>query len=250
MNEGQRNALDRFKLLCQEKGYYSPRSADGATPSSHDEETLLRYLRARKFLPQEAFEQFKDTEDWRNENDLDGLYENIDVDEYEQTRKLYPQWTGRRDKRGIPFYVYQISDVDAKAVSAYDKDVGKGSLSNSKTPRKMLRLFALYENLCRFVLPLCSAIPDRPISETPISQSSNLVDLSKVGITKFWSLRTHMSAASQLATAHYPETLDRIFVVGAPSFFPTVWEWAKKWFDPITVVRPLLHYHVTCVHLR
>lgn len=48
-----------------------------------------------------------------------------------------------------------------------------------------------------------------------------------------------MSDASQLATAHYPETLDRIFVVGAPSFFPTIWEWAKRWFDPITVVRPL-----------
>lgn len=45
-----------------------------------------------------------------------------------------------------------------------------------------------------------------------------------------------MSDASQLATAHYPETLDRIFVVGAPSFFPTVWEYAKRWFDPITVV--------------
>ncbi|KAI7580023.1 hypothetical protein KC316_g9189 [Hortaea werneckii] len=44
-----------------------------------------------------------------------------------------------------------------------------------------------------------------------------------------------MSDASQLATAHYPETLDRIFVVGAPSFFPTVWEYAKRWFDPITV---------------
>jgi len=38
-----------------------------------------------------------------------------------------------------------------------------------------------------------------------------------------------------LATAHYPETLDRIFVVGAPSFFPTVWGWVKRWFDPITV---------------
>lgn len=111
------------------------------------------------------------------------------------------------------------------------------SASKTQTPPKMLRLFALYENLCRFVLPMCSAMPDRTISETPVSQSSNLVDLSKVGLTKFWSLRNHMSDASTLATAHYPETLDRIFVVGAPSFFPTVWEWAKKWFDPITVVR-------------
>lgn len=43
-----------------------------------------------------------------------------------------------------------------------------------------------------------------------------------------------MQDASTLATAHYPETLDRIFIIGAPSFFPTVWGWIKKWFDPIT----------------
>lgn len=44
-----------------------------------------------------------------------------------------------------------------------------------------------------------------------------------------------MQAASQLATAHYPETLDRIFIIGAPYFFSTVWGWVKRWFDPITV---------------
>jgi hypothetical protein len=44
-----------------------------------------------------------------------------------------------------------------------------------------------------------------------------------------------MQDASTLATAYYPETLDRIFIIGAPSFFPTVWSWIKRWFDPITV---------------
>jgi len=235
LTDNQRNALDQFKELCEQKGYYTPANIDAKTPPSHDEETLLRYLRARKFIPQDAFAQFKDTEDWRNENNLSTLYETIDVNEYEQTRRLYPQWTGRRDKRGIPFYVYEIQHVDAKDVAANDK--GKdGKHGATKTPRKMLHLFALYENLCRFVLPFCSAIPNRPNAETPISQSSNIVDISKVGFSKFWNLRNHMSDASTLATAHYPETLDRIFVVGAPSFFPTVWSWAKKWFDPITVV--------------
>ena len=117
----------------------------------------------------------------------------------------------------------------------------------------MLRLFALYENLTRFVMPLCSAVPGRPNPETPVDQSNNIVDISKVGLKQFWNLRSHMQDASQLATAHYPETLDRIFVsilaffhcswsadgkclqiIGAPSFFPTVWGWIKKWFDPIT----------------
>ncbi|KAK0357583.1 hypothetical protein LTR91_004060 [Friedmanniomyces endolithicus] len=238
LTQNQQNALEAFKKLCEKKGYYAPASADSQTHASHDDETLLRYLRARKFIPQEAFAQFKDTEDWRNENELDTLYETIDIEEYENTRRVYPQWTGRRDKRGIPLYVYEVNHIDAKDVSAHNnaKEVKHAKQSvKSKTPRKMLRLFALYENLCRFVLPLCSAIPDREHAETPISQSNNIVDISKVSFAKFWSLRNHMSDASTLATAHYPETLDRIFVVGAPGFFNTVWEWAKRWFDPITV---------------
>ncbi|KAK5686051.1 hypothetical protein LTS10_002165 [Elasticomyces elasticus] len=238
LTPNQSSALQAFKTLCEKKGYYAPASPDGLTHASHDDETLLRYLRARKFIPQEAFGQFKDTEDWRNENQLDTLYETIDVEEYDQTRRLYPQWTGRRDKRGIPLYVYEVNHITAKDVNAHnsDKDLKSSKTSvKSKTPRKMLRLFALYENLCRFVLPLCSAIPDRQHAETPISQSNNIVDISKVSFAKFWSLRNHMSDASTLATAHYPETLDRIFVIGAPSFFNTVWEWAKRWFDPITV---------------
>lgn len=81
----------------------------------------------------------------------------------------------------------------------------------SKVPERMLRLFALYENLLNFVMPLCSALP-RPHPETPIVASNNIVDVSGVGLKQFWNLKGHMQDASVLATAHYPETLDRIFV--------------------------------------
>ena len=39
-------------------------------------------------MPQEAFKQFKDTEDWRKSNKLDQIFETIDIDEFEQTRRL------------------------------------------------------------------------------------------------------------------------------------------------------------------
>ncbi|KAI5361470.1 Putative CRAL-TRIO lipid binding domain, CRAL/TRIO domain, CRAL/TRIO domain superfamily [Septoria linicola] len=243
LSEGQQAALQKFKALSKEKGYYEP--GDEKTPASHDDETMLRYLRARKFMPDDAFGQFKDTEDWRKENQLDTLYETIDIEEYEQTRKLYPQWTGRMDKRGIPLYVFEVAGLNTKDINAYQNDedrkkekkAKKGDKMDikAKAPRKMLRLFALYENLCRFVLPLCSAVSDRQATETPVSQSANIVDLSKVGLKQFWTLRAHLQDSSSLATAHYPETLDRIFVIGAPSFFNTIWDWAKGWFDPITV---------------
>lgn len=119
-------------------------------------------------------------------------------------------------------------------MSAYEASAGKAKEPGRLAP-KLLRLFALYENLTRFVMPLCSAITSRPHPETPISQSNNIVDISGVGLKQFWNLKGHMQDASTLATAHYPETLDRIFIIGAPSFFPTVWNWIKRWFDPITV---------------
>lgn len=86
------------------------------------------------------------------------------------------------------------------------------SHASVKTPAKLLPLFALYENLLRFVLPLCSAIQARPDADVPVTNSSNIVDLSGVGMRQFWNLKGHMQESSVLATARYPETLDRIIV--------------------------------------
>ncbi|KAL8788752.1 MAG: hypothetical protein Q9195_007159 [Heterodermia aff. obscurata] len=231
LTEEEGSALDKFKALAAQKGFYTPVGPSGK--ASHDDGTLVRYLRARKFVPQDAFQQFSDTEKWRKDNDLEALYEKIDVHDYQEARSVYPQWTGRRDKRGIPVYLYEVGKLDSKKMIAYSSSTSKSKIKGP-SPSRMLRLFALYENLTRFVMPLCSSIPGRPNPETPVDQSNNIVDISRVGLKQFWNLRGHMQDASQLATAHYPETLDRIFIIGAPSFFPTVWGWIKKWFDPIT----------------
>ncbi|KAI9761642.1 MAG: hypothetical protein M4579_000876 [Chaenotheca gracillima] len=260
----QESTLEAFKELLGEKELYKSHSVtdDPDSKPTHDDGTLLRFLRARKFEVQEAFQQFKDTEEWRKANQLDFLYDNIEINDYEETRRLYPQWTGRRDLRGIPVYVYEIKSLDSKRMAAYHKSASKTSTvkSDMKTQAsaKLLRLFALYENLTQFVTPLCTRLLDRPCPEVPITQTNNIVDISGVGLGQFWNLRSHMQDASTLATAHYPETLDRIFVssnyshqpltlllhqvltivitqiIGAPSFFPVVWGWIKKWFDPIT----------------
>jgi hypothetical protein len=100
-------------------------------------------------------------------------------------------------------------------MAAYEKSAKETKTkaeTDGKAPAKLLRLFALYENLVRFVMPLCTALRDRDYPDTPITQSNNIVDISGVGLKQFWNLRTHMQDASTLATAHYPETLDRIFV--------------------------------------
>ena len=87
LTEDQSQKLSEFKKICQDKGYYTPSGAEHK-PATHDDESLLRYLRARKFIPQDAFKQFKDTEDWRKNNEIDKLYNTIDLDEYNETRLL------------------------------------------------------------------------------------------------------------------------------------------------------------------
>ncbi|CAK7243451.1 MAG: hypothetical protein STHCBS139747_004974 [Sporothrix thermara] len=241
LSESEAAAFAEFKKVLVENGIYTPASA--AAPASHPDHTLLRFLRARRWVAADALQQFKDTERWRAETHLDLLYDTIDLDAYEQSRRLYPQWTGRRDKRGIPLYLFEIRHLDSKTIAAYEKTANTtyskapvSSDSNSKTPAKLLRLFALYENLTRFAHPLCTEMPDRDYAvTTPITQSTNIVDVSGVSLRQFWNLKAHMQAASTLATAHYPETLDRIFIIGAPMFFSTVWGWIKRWFDPVTV---------------
>ncbi|KAK0722653.1 CRAL-TRIO domain-containing protein, partial [Lasiosphaeria miniovina] len=229
----EEEALRSFKVFLEEKGYFK------SSPPSHDDQTLLRFLRARKWAIHDAFQQFKDTEDWRERNQLDVLYDTIDLEAYEQARGLYPQWTGRRDKRGIPLYVFEIRHLESKTIAAYEKSAADARDSKAETdgstPTKLLRLFALYENLTRFVQPMCTQLPDRDSAGAPITLSTNIVDVTGVSLRMFWNLKNHMQAASQLATAHYPETLDRIFIIGAPYFFSTVWGWIKRWFDPVTV---------------
>jgi len=143
----------------------------------------------------------------------------------------YPQWTGRRDRRGIPVYVYVIKHLNSKNMAAYSSKVSSTTTAethkSSKVPPRLLRLFALYENLLRFVMPLCSALP-RPNPETPVVTSTNIVDVSGVGLKQFWNLKGHMQDASVLATAHYPETLDRIFVRTPPP--PPPLSLSLSWF--------------------
>ncbi|KAK8051940.1 hypothetical protein PG993_003325 [Apiospora rasikravindrae] len=214
LTASEEQALKDFKVFLQEKRAWTP-----GPPPSHDDPTLLRYLRARKWVVQDAYGQFSETEKFRSANEIDVLYDTIDVDAYETSKKL-------------------VSLRNETNVAKYEKSTDttySSAKTDGTTPAKLLRLFALYENLTRFAQPLCTQCTDRENAETPITLSTNIVDISQVSLRMFWNLKSHMQAASMLATAHYPETLDRIFIIGAPAFFSTVWGWVKRWFDPVTV---------------
>ncbi|BGP18165.1 hypothetical protein JCM10213_009008 [Rhodosporidiobolus nylandii] len=219
----QEEALKDFKRQLEEKGYFQP--AKEGEEASHPDVELLRFLRARKFDVPGAYAQFTSAEDWRKNEKVAELYDNFPLDEFEQARSLYPQFTGRRDNAGLPVYVFKVGALSKEQTDEYVK------VDNKRLEQRMV---ALYEHMVQFVLPFSSAIPHAH-QETPISGCATIVDISNVSLRRFWQLKDHMQRASTLATARYAETLGAIYLVGAPGFFSVVWGWIKKWFDPGTV---------------
>ena len=47
-----------------------------------------RYLRARKFDANAAFKQYEASAAWRRKINLEGIYDNIDIEKFETVRRL------------------------------------------------------------------------------------------------------------------------------------------------------------------
>ncbi|KAG2365158.1 CRAL/TRIO domain-containing protein [Suillus spraguei] len=216
VSDDQGQSLETFKAKLRDSGLYQPASHD--TTASHDDITLMRFLRARRCDVEKAQKQFSDTEAWRKQHNVDELFRTFDTDEMESAKRFYPRWTGRRDKSGLPVYVYRLNSLDAPL---------RKELESVPSERRYQRIVALYEAMTRFVLPLCSHLA----APTPVSSVITIIDLEQVSLSAMWSLRSHLQVASTMATANYPETLSTIAIVNSPSFFPTIWNWIKTWFD-------------------
>ncbi|KIL67953.1 hypothetical protein M378DRAFT_73147 [Amanita muscaria Koide BX008] len=221
LTKEQEEVFATFKEnLISAKLYTAP---SDTSPASHDDTTLLRFLRARTFQPVPAQKQFADAEAWRKHHDVDRLYASFNAEELESTKRFYPRWTGRRDRNGIPLYVYRIQSIVPI----------QSELEAVPPNRRLQRIIALYELMVRFSFGLCSHLP-HPSYPTPISSTTTIIDLQDASISALWRLRGHLQESSQLATSNYPETLHSIVVVNSPSFFPTIWGWIKGWFDERT----------------
>ncbi|KAJ7658571.1 CRAL/TRIO domain-containing protein [Mycena rosella] len=217
LSTAQEDALAAFKLALVEAKLYEP-----AQPSP-DDPTLLRFLRARSWDTAGALKQYSDHVAWRQKHDVDNTFASFETAEFENGRRGYSSWTGRRDKNGVPIYVFRLATMDSAAQKA---------LNAAPAERRYQRIVVLCEAMVRFVMPLCSALPHT--NQTPITCVTTIVDLKGLSFGLMWSLRSHLSESITLASANYPETLSTIVIVNAPSFFPTIWGWINGWFDPGT----------------
>lgn len=267
LTQPQVKAFAELKALCGKNDVYWPASEleDHPAHGSNADNDLLynsppddlifqltfnrRYLRARSYDPQAAYKQYSTSAAWRRKYKLDETYDNAEIEKFGRMNGVVshsprpnshkyhvdcilthpaqqqPQWTGRRDKKGLPLMVYVISEIRPEDLSQIAKD-----------DPELSSIFLPAEYVTRFTQRLCTQLPHPTDGHggVIIDKTTNIVDLSNVGLRKFWTLRSLLQTASSMATAHYPETVERIFVVGAPYFFPTIWSLATRWFDPAT----------------
>ena len=72
--------------------------------------------------------------------------------------------------------------------------------------------YAVHDGLTRMVMPLCSAMTDRPGPEIPVTKQLIIADISSLTLRQVWQLKSYLKGFSDLLALNYPEVLDRVLV--------------------------------------
>ncbi|KAL4771842.1 CRAL-TRIO domain-containing protein [Aspergillus nidulans var. acristatus] len=252
-NGNEASAASAFTKLCADKGLLKrplglkdEDVADGFT----DEMTLLRFLQANKLDSSKALEQFQQALDFHTDNDAIRLYDLISVSEFEETRAVYPHWTGRCDRSGRPLLMFNVSAIDKEGLAHWRKtrDMPKAiipgypadadstvsastwtSTSPPQSPNMAQRAVAYFDYYSRFVLPLCSAAHGKPVTNCVY-----LIDAGPLYMRQAWDLREFARDVSWILAMCFPETIYRCYCCNVPSFLARFWTIFKSFIDPVT----------------
>ncbi|KAJ5332548.1 uncharacterized protein N7506_006331 [Penicillium brevicompactum] len=235
--------LKTFTSTCLQKGLLDrpdslelKDSCDGLL----DQPTLLRFLTARKFDNDEAVKHFEAAHKFREQKHIIRLYDLIQIADFESARSMFFHWTGRRGKEGHPICFFDLDCLDKSALARWDTSSTAAywhysQIDTAPPNPHVLQLTSVFiDSLSRFVVPLCSMMPDRVGQSGPITGSIYLADGSNIGLKMAWSVKYFAQHVSWLLSTCYPETIEKIFVCNVPSYFPTVWRYLKPYVDPFT----------------
>ncbi|ODN98238.1 Sec14 cytosolic factor [Cryptococcus wingfieldii CBS 7118] len=249
LNEAQQTALTQFRENLT-KDALIPADKDTVVQTlgydRFDDQTLLRFLRARKFDLVRAQAMWADNEKWRKEFGADEIAANgFDYPEGREVTKYYPQFYHKTDREGRPVYIEQLGKLDVNKLYA---------LTNQD--RQLKKLVSEYELFLKDRLPASSKE-----SGHLVETSCTIMDLYNAGISTFYKVKDYVSAASSVGQNNsqtpisfrlriislceelmadgcfvfQPETMGHMFIINAPYLFSTVWSLIKPWLDEATV---------------
>lgn len=134
------------------------------------------------------------------------------------TYSKFFHWTGRRGKEGHPICFFDLDCLDKSALARWDTSSTAAywhysQIDTAPPNPHVLQLTSVFiDSLSRFVVPLCSMMPDRVGQSGPITGSIYLADGSNIGLKMAWSVKYFAQHVSWLLSTCYPETIEKIFV--------------------------------------
>ncbi|GJJ12307.1 hypothetical protein Clacol_006548 [Clathrus columnatus] len=208
----QSHTLEKMKKELQGEGWLMP--------ERHNDATLLRFLRARRFDLAKAKEMLIAAEKWRKAFGVDDI-ENFNYSEREAVDRYYPQFYHKTDKDGRPVYIERLGRLDVDAL-----------YSITTQDRMLKHLVQEYEKMIKYRYPACSKLVGHPV-ET----SCTILDLHGIGIGQFYEVMDYVKAAAKIGQDYYPEVMGSFYIINAPFLFSTVWSLIKPWLDEVTTAK-------------
>ncbi|KAL0961057.1 hypothetical protein HGRIS_006045 [Hohenbuehelia grisea] len=218
-NLKEETALEQFRKEVFEEGILR----EGDTLGT-DDETLLRFLRARRLSVPASKKMLSDCQEWRKTAEgvgIDELYKRIDPFDYPERKAVFdcwPMWFHKTDKKGRPLNVHFFGGMDLN------------KLFKECTPEKHWQTVLVNaESLTREILPAASRKAGRPINNVFV-----IVDLKGFGLSQFWQMKALAQRSFQISQDYYPETMGQLAIVNAPSSFTFIWSMIRPWLSKET----------------
>ncbi|KAK5995530.1 Sec14 cytosolic factor [Cladobotryum mycophilum] len=209
INEIQAASVEQLRLMLEAEGY----------TNELDTLTLLRFLRARKWVVADAKKMFVDFIAWRKSIKLDEIVPTWDYSEKQDVQKYYKQFYHKIDKDGRPVYIETLGGIDLAAMYKITSE-----------ERMLNNLAVEYERVADPRLPACSRKAGH-LLET----CCTIMDFKGVGIGKASQVYDYVKKASTISQNYYPERLGKLYLINTPWGFSAVWSIVSGWLDPVTV---------------
>ncbi|KAJ7563311.1 hypothetical protein O6H91_03G105400 [Diphasiastrum complanatum] len=205
-------ALKRFKGIILARGYQYP--------ARGDDQTLLRFLRARQLDLKKAATMYGEYVQWRRETKIDSILQTFKYPELDQVLQAWPQMWHKTDKLGRPINIQILSRMKVKEV-----------FHATTEERMLMRALWVWEELHEIKLPACSKAAGHYIGRATV-----ILDLKDVSVTTFTNghARRVLLKMAQLFSRYYPEYLGRLIIINAPASFKVLWELLSPFIDQRT----------------
>jgi len=218
------NLLEGIEFTTEQKELFARFKKDMKIPddapfdSVQDDIAVYRFLSGKKWVYQDAVDQYQAMLKYRKDDDVDHIEEWIKAnpETVDLIEALYPQTQRGFDRDGRPVSIQMFGRVPAKRFV---------KLVSVEDHRKyhIYQMEKLMESCRNQTLKL-----GRPVYKTIA-----IVDLEGIGIEARYFYPFLKDMAS-MDNQNYPEFIHRVYCVNAPWIFPTLYGLAKPLLDPET----------------